>query len=82
MFKNLIRLLNRYLLVLIFALPLFAVDTKAQEIGIQMGSMRELFKEDVRKALARIKELGVTELERLWPWVADLKGCKTTFKAL
>ena len=35
----------------------------AQEIGLQMGSMRELFKEGMPATLARIKELGVTELE-------------------
>lgn len=35
----------------------------AQEIGLQMGSMRELFRKDVPTALARIRELGVTELE-------------------
>jgi sugar phosphate isomerase/epimerase len=45
------------------ALLLCTPDMLAQEIGLQMGSMRELFRQDVRTALARIKELGVTELE-------------------
>lgn len=35
----------------------------AQEIGIQTGSMRELFRKDVRTALARMQELGIKELE-------------------
>ncbi|HYG18540.1 MAG TPA: sugar phosphate isomerase/epimerase [Ohtaekwangia sp.] len=38
-------------------------ETLSQEIGLQMGSMRELLRKDVPAALARIKELGITELE-------------------
>ena len=37
--------------------------SNAQEIGIQMGSMRHMYKEGIPAVLARIKELGVTELE-------------------
>lgn len=39
------------------------VDSKAQEIGIQMGSMKHMFKQGVPATLARVHELGVTELE-------------------
>lgn len=34
-----------------------------QEIGLQMGSFRDLFRQDVRVAFARMKELGIRELE-------------------
>ena len=37
--------------------------TSAQEIGLQMGSFRDLLREDVRTAFARMKELGIRELE-------------------
>lgn len=63
MFNSVTRLIQRALLpvalTFLFAMP----ELMAQEIGIQTGSMRELFRQDVRSALARIKELGVTELE-------------------
>lgn len=35
----------------------------AQEIGLQMGSFRDLFRQDVRIAFARMQELGIRELE-------------------
>ncbi len=38
-------------------------EVKAQEIGIQMGSMRNMYKEGIPATLARVKELGMTELE-------------------
>src|SRR5690606_34214136 len=50
------------LLLLAFVLLAFQ-PLEAQEIGLQMGSMRDLMRQDIRLALARIKELGVTELE-------------------
>jgi sugar phosphate isomerase/epimerase len=37
--------------------------TSAQEIGIQMGSMRGLYKEGMPAVMARLRELGVKELE-------------------
>ena len=40
-----------------------SLEIQAQEIGIQMGSMRELYKQGVPAVLSRIKELGITELE-------------------
>jgi len=51
---------------LTLALLIVSVSFKpsnAQEIGIQMGSMRHMYKEGIPAVLARIKELGVTELE-------------------
>lgn len=62
---NKLNLLTKQLLLAagVCSLLLIAPDAAAQEIGLQMGSMRELFRQDVRTALARIKELGVTELE-------------------
>lgn len=47
--------------VIIFMAP--SNKLKAQEIGLQMGSMRKMFKDGMPATLARIKELGVTELE-------------------
>ena len=38
-------------------------SVNAQEIGIQMGSMRHMYKEGMPAVLARIKDLGVKELE-------------------
>lgn len=35
----------------------------AQEIGLQMGSFRDLLRQDVRLAFARMKALGIRELE-------------------
>ncbi|HEY8510563.1 MAG TPA: sugar phosphate isomerase/epimerase [Cyclobacteriaceae bacterium] len=35
----------------------------AQEIGLQMGSFRDLLRQDVRLAFARMKELGIREIE-------------------
>ncbi len=52
------------------------VELAAQEIGVQMGSMRDLMKEDVEKTLARLKELGVTELEGGTPRGVDKEAFK------
>jgi sugar phosphate isomerase/epimerase len=38
-------------------------NTKAQAIGMQMGSMREMYKEGMPAVLKQLKEWGVTELE-------------------
>jgi len=54
---------KRCLLLAAFALMLPMQEMMAQEIGLQMGSMRGMSKEGVPAMLARIKELGVTELE-------------------
>ena len=51
--------------LLTFALvfPISSREILAQEIGLQMGSMRKMFSEGMPATLAKIKELGITELE-------------------
>lgn len=61
--KRLMNLIAMPLLLIALAVPFFLQETMAQEIGIQTGSMRELFRQDVRTALARMQELGIKELE-------------------
>lgn len=51
------------ILLAAFAVGLTAHDTNAQAIGMQMGSMRQMYKEGMPAVLAKLKELGVTELE-------------------
>jgi len=51
------------LLIIMLIIPLSRQEMTAQEIGLQMGSMKLMFKEGIPATLARIKELGVTELE-------------------
>jgi sugar phosphate isomerase/epimerase len=55
--------LHRTGMIIALAIVVLVPGVFAQEIGLQMGSMRELFRKDVRTAFARISELGVTELE-------------------
>lgn len=54
-------LLTRYFLIA--ALFVSATEIKAQEIGMQMGSMRQMYAEGMPAVLKKLKELGVTELE-------------------
>ena len=54
---------TKYFLVILFALSLSAQGIKAQPIGLQMGSMKKMSSEGVPAVLARVKELGVKELE-------------------
>ena len=56
-------LILRIVAVLLFTITFSVRDTLAQEIGLQMGSMRLMFKQGVPATLARVHELGVTELE-------------------
>ena len=55
----------RFLLCAAFAMAAFTISNQlhAQAIGMQMGSMREMYKEGMPAVLARLHELGVTELE-------------------
>ena len=53
----------KYFLVILFILSLSAQGIEAQPIGLQMGSMKKMSSEGVPAVLARVKELGVTELE-------------------
>lgn len=46
-----------------FLISISYQKSEAQAIGMQMGSMREMYKEGMPAVFARLKELGVTELE-------------------
>ena len=50
-------------IVVIVLMPLLPLKVRAQEIGLQMGSMRKMFSQGMPATLAHIKELGITELE-------------------
>jgi sugar phosphate isomerase/epimerase len=56
--KNLI---TRYFLIV--ALFVATPEINAQEIGMQMGSMRQMYAEGMPAVLKKLKDLGVTELE-------------------
>jgi len=60
-----------------FIVSISAHESRAQAIGMQMGSMRALYKEGMPAVFARMKELGVTELEG-----GAGRGNKDEFKAL
>lgn len=53
--------ISRYLLVVAIVASSSALS--AQEIGMQMGTMRNMYSEGMPAVLARLKELGITELE-------------------
>ncbi|MBA4056098.1 MAG: sugar phosphate isomerase [Marivirga sp.] len=53
----------KYLLTSLLLGVLLHQKALAQEIGIQLGSMKHMFKEGMPATLARVKELGITELE-------------------
>lgn len=53
----------KYLFTIAFIFLASLPESSAQEIGLQMGSMRKMFSQGIPATLARIKELGVTELE-------------------
>lgn len=61
--KQLSKKIQRIGSVAALAIVLTFPEAFAQEIGLQMGSFRELFRQDVRTAFARMKELGIKELE-------------------
>jgi sugar phosphate isomerase/epimerase len=52
-----------YLFTLALAAPLFVPEASAQKIGIQMGSMRQMMSEGMPAVIAKLKELGITEIE-------------------
>jgi len=58
-------MINLSLRALAFAcvISVSALEGTAQEIGIQMGSLKHMSKQGVPATLARVKELGITELE-------------------
>jgi sugar phosphate isomerase/epimerase len=55
--------LTKTCLLIVFLALFVSQQSIAQEIGLQMGSMRKMFSEGMPATLARIKELGITELE-------------------
>jgi sugar phosphate isomerase/epimerase len=60
-----------------FIVSISVHESKAQAIGMQMGSMRGLYKDGMPAVFARMKELGITELEG-----GTGRGNKEEFKAL
>src|SRR5690348_568025 len=56
-------LLTAGILVISFVVAISVEESKAQAIGMQMGSMREMYKEGMPAVFAKMKELGITELE-------------------
>ncbi|HZB15261.1 MAG TPA: sugar phosphate isomerase/epimerase [Chryseolinea sp.] len=55
------KLAFKCILILIMIVPLSGAT--AQEIGIQMGSMRKMYSEGMPAVIAKLKELGITEIE-------------------
>lgn len=49
--------------MLALAAPLCILEASAQKIGIQMGSMRQMMSEGMPAVIAKLKELGITEIE-------------------
>jgi sugar phosphate isomerase/epimerase len=49
--------------LLILSCVVLIFDVSAQEIGIQMGSMRKMYPEGMPAVIAKLKELGITEIE-------------------
>ncbi|MEO8472808.1 MAG: sugar phosphate isomerase/epimerase [Chryseolinea sp.] len=60
--ENKIRL-NTLLLVVTGLISLFHYAANGQAMGMQMGSMREMYKEGMPAVMAKLQALGVTELE-------------------
>lgn len=56
-------LLTAGLFIAAFIIAISFQESKGQAIGMQMGSMRAMYKEGMPAVLAKLKELGVTELE-------------------
>ncbi|MEJ1238729.1 sugar phosphate isomerase/epimerase [Chryseolinea sp. T2] len=56
-------LLTAGLLIAAFLVSISFHNTEAQAIGMQMGTMREMYKDGMPAVFAKLKELGVTELE-------------------
>jgi sugar phosphate isomerase/epimerase len=73
-------LFAKCLLILLIIIALSPGEMMAQEIGLQMGSMRLMFKDGIPATLARIKELGVTELEGGSPRGMDREEFKKLLK--
>ncbi len=57
-----------------------AITTHAQEIGIQMGSMRQMFSQGIPATLAYMKDIGITEIEGGVPRTIDREEYKKLLK--
>lgn len=57
------KLFTKCLLTIALTVPLFLLEVRAQKIGIQMGSMRQMMSEGMPAVIAKLKELGITEIE-------------------
>ncbi len=55
------KLTLKCLLIILLMIPISTLT--AQEIGIQMGSMRKMYAEGMPAVIAKLKELGITEIE-------------------
>src|SRR5687768_4369799 len=44
-------------------IPMLVLDIQAQEIGIQLGTMRKMMPEGMPAVMGKLKELGITEIE-------------------
>jgi sugar phosphate isomerase/epimerase len=57
------KILAKNLLIVLFAVTVSLGDLYAQEIGVQMGSMRQMMSQGMPAVIAKLKELGITEIE-------------------
>jgi sugar phosphate isomerase/epimerase len=54
---------TKSLFALVVMITLASIEIQAQEIGIQMGSMRKMMSEGMPAVVAKLKALGITEIE-------------------
>lgn len=55
--------LTKCLLIVALIVPVSILEIQGQQIGIQMGSMRKMIPEGMPAVIAKLKELGITEIE-------------------
>ena len=56
-------LATKCLVILALIIPVSVLEMHAQKIGIQMGSMRKMMSQGMPAVIAKLKELGITEIE-------------------
>lgn len=57
------KLATKCFLILALMITMLVLDIQAQEIGIQLGTMRKMMPEGMPAVIAKLKELGITEIE-------------------
>ncbi len=57
------KLTTKCLLILMLVIPACVLESHAQAIGIQLGTMRKMMPEGMPAVIAKLKELGITEIE-------------------